>query len=159
MGSRSKIKLAYIAGFLDGDGSLMLQLKKRSDSKRAIRFMTTICFYQDTRHEKTLYWIKKVLGIGYISNRNDGMTELRINGYKQVRDILKSLLPYIRFKKLQTQALLQACEVLSGTKFSKLKQKQLAKLVDFILVIQSENYVTKKKKTISELHKVLGLTP
>ena len=159
MGSRSKIKLAYISGFLDGDGSLMLQLKKRSDSKRAIRFMATICFYQDARHEKTLYWIKEVLSIGYISRRNDGMTELRVNGYKQIRDILKNLLPYIRFKKLQASALLQACEVLSSTKFKKLTKKQLTKLVDLILVIQGENYVTKKKKTKSELCKILGLTP
>jgi len=163
VGSRSKIEkkieLAYIAGFLDGDGSLMLQLKKRSDSKRAIRFMVTICFYQDTRHEKTLYWIKKVLGIGYISRRNDGMTELRINGYKQIRNILTSLLPYIRFKKLQTRALIKACEILSETKFQKLTQKQLIKLVDLILAIQSKNYVTKRKKTKSELRKILGLTP
>lgn len=137
----------------------MLQLKKRSDSKRAIRFMATICFYQDTRHKKTLYWIKEVLDIGYISNRNDGMTELRINGYKQMRNILISLLPYIRFKKLQAQALLRACEILSGTKFSKLTKKQLTKLVDLILVIQGENYVTKKKKTKSELHEILDLTP
>ena len=163
MGSRSKITKetdrAYIAGFLDGDGSLMLQLKKRSDTKRAIRFMTTICFYQDTRHEKALYWIQKVLGIGYISNRNDGMTELRINGYKQIGSILKSLLTYIRFKKLQAHALLEACEILSNTKFSKLTKKQLAKLIDLILVIQSENYVTKRKKTKSELYKILDLTP
>ena len=159
MGSRSKIELAYISGFLDGDGSLMLQLKKRSDSKRAIRFMATICFYQDSRHEKTLYWIKEVLGIGYISKRKDGMTELRINGYKQIREILKSLSPYIRFKKLQAHVLLQACEILSDTKFSKLTKIQLRKLVDIILVIQSENYVTKKKKTKVELYKVLGLTP
>ena len=159
MGSQSTIKLAYIAGFLDGDGSLMLQLKKRSDTKRAIRFMTTICFCQDSRHEKTLYWIQKVLDIGYISKRNDGMTELRINGYKQIESILKSLLPYIRFKKLQASALLQACEILSGTKFKKLTKKQLVKLVELILVIQSENYVTKRKKTKKELHKILGLTP
>jgi len=159
VGSRSKIKLAYIAGFLDGDGSLMLQLKKRSDSKRAIRFMTTICFYQDTRHEKTLYWIQEVLGIGYISNRNDGMTELRINGYKQIGNILKSLIPHIRFKKLQAHALILACEILSNTKFSKLTKKQLIKLIDLILVIQSENYVTKRKKTKSELYKILHLTP
>ena len=164
MGSRSKkiakeIERAYIAGFLDGDGSLMLQLKKRSDSKRGIRFMTTICFYQDTRHEKTLYWIKEVLGIGYISKRNDGITELRINGYRQIRDILKSLIPYIRFKKLQASALLKTCEILSDTKFKKLSKKQLTKLVYLILVIQSENYVTKKKKTKSDLCKILDLTP
>ena len=163
MGSQSKIvkeiERAYIAGFLDGDGSLMLQLKKRSDSKRGIRFMTTICFYQDTRHEKTLYWIKKVLGIGYISKRNDGMTELRINGYAQITKILKNLLPFVKFKKIQVNALHKACDILSGTKFSKLSKKQLVKLVDLILVIQNENYVTKKKKTKAELFKILGLTP
>ena len=31
MGSRSKINLAYVADFLDGDGSLMFQIKKRKD--------------------------------------------------------------------------------------------------------------------------------
>lgn len=163
MGSRFKIekeiKLAYIAGFLDGDGSLMLQLKKRSDSKQGIRFMATICFYQDTRHEKNLYWIKEVLSIGYISKRNDNITELRINGYKQVRNILINLSPYIRFKKLQTFMLLKACEILSSTKFSKLTKKQLIKIVDLILAIQNENYVAKNKKTKEELYKILNLTP
>ena len=163
MGSQSKIvkeiEKAYIAGFLDGDGSLMLQLKKRSDSKRGIRFMTTICFYQDTRHEKTLYWIKKVLGIGYISKRNDGMTELRINGYSQIAKILKDLLPFVKFKKIQANALCKACNILSKTKFSKLSKNQLVKLVDLILVIQNENYITKKKKTKAELYKFLDLTP
>jgi len=163
VGSRSKIikeiERAYIAGFLDGDGSLMLQIKKRKDSKIGIRFMATICFYQDTRHEKTLFWIKKVLNIGYISRRNDGMTELRINGYEQIADILKSLLLYVRFKKIQANALHKACNILSKTKFNKLSKLQLAKLIDLILVIQSENYITKKKKTKSELSKILGLTP
>ncbi len=159
MGSRSKIKLAYIAGFLDGDGSLMLQIKKRKDGQIGIRFMPVICFYQDSRHEDPLNWIKEVLGIGYISRRNDGMTELRINGYKQIRNILKSLLPYIRFKKLQGRALINACEILSSTKFKMLTKRKLIRLVDLILVIQNENYVTKRKKTQEELFKILGLTP
>ena len=159
MGSRSKIKLAYIAGFLDGDGSLMLQIKKRKDGKIGFRFMPVICFYQDTRHEKNLYWIRDILSIGYISKRNDGMTELRINGYEQVKDIIKSLLPYIRFKKLQARALYTATEILSKTKFKLLNQKQLTKLVTLILVIQNENYVTKRKKTKEELFEILGLTP
>jgi LAGLIDADG endonuclease len=68
VGSRSQVDLAYIAGFLDGDGSLMIQLKRRSESKiKTRRVMLTICFYQDSRHEKPLHWIKEVLGIGYIA--------------------------------------------------------------------------------------------
>ena len=159
MGSQTKIELAYIAGFLDGDGSLMLQIKKRSDGKIGFRFMSTICLYQDTRHEKTLYWIKEKFGIGYVSKRNDGMSELRVNGYKQVANILKNLSPYIRFKKIQSEALICACEILARTKFSKLSKEQLKRIVDLILVIQKENYVTKKKKTRVELLTQLGLTP
>lgn len=160
MGSRSNIKLAYVAGFLDGDGSLMLQIKKRKDgNKSKLRFMPTICFYQDSRHEGDLYWIRGVFNIGYISRRNDGMTELRINGYQQVRDILQSLMPYIRFKKIQTMALEKACRILLDTKLKMLSKVQLVKLVDLIMVIQKANYVTKKKKTKDELWLMLGLTP
>ena len=159
MGSRSKIDLAYIAGFLDGDGSLMFQLKRRKDGINKFRFMATICFYQDTRHEESLYWIKEILEIGYTSKRNDGMSELRVNGYKSVRDIIKILKPYIKFKKIQADALFNACNILSNTKFKMLNKKQLLKLVDLVMVIQNENYVTKKKKTREELLKILGLTP
>ena len=159
VGSRSNVELAYIAGFLDGDGSLMLQIKKRKDGALKRRFMPTICFYQDTRHEKPLKWIREVLKIGYISRRNDGMSELRVNGYAQVRDILIALVPYIRFKKFQAVALCNACKILSGAKRRRLTNKQLLKLVDLILVIQKENYITKKKRSKDELYEMLGLTP
>lgn len=137
----------------------MLQIKNRNDGKRKIRFMATICFYQDTRHEKDLLWIQKILGIGYLSRRNDGMTELRINGFATVQEILKNLIPHIRFKTVQAKALLESCSILSKTKLRMLDREQLIKLVDLILVIQQENYVTKKKKTRLDLLQTLSLTP
>ena len=135
----------------------MLQIKRRKDGKKKWRFMCTICFYQDSRHEKSLHWIKNILGIGYISKRNDGMTELRINGFKQVRDILKDLIPFIKFKKDQASALFKATDLLSRS--SILSNKNLLELIKFILIIQNNNYVTKKKRTKDELMTVLGLTP
>lgn len=158
MGSRPKTNLAYIAGFLDGDGSLMIQIKKRSESrqKNAMRFMLTICFYQDSRHEESIFWIRDQLGIGYISKRNDHITELRINGYQQVENILKELLPYIRFKKKQAEALLEAAKVLKSFKRDR---ETLMKLVNLILSVQAENYVTRHKRSKEELYSVLGLTP
>ena len=159
MGSQSKINLAYIAGFLDGDGSLMLQIKKRKDGKLKRRFTCTICFYQDTRHEKALYWIKSILGIGYISVRNDGMTELRINGYKQVKEILHDLLPFIKFKKEQASALYKAANLLVNIKLKSLNKSNLLELTDYMMIIQSNNYVTKHKKTKQDILKILDLTP
>lgn len=157
MGSRSKIDLAYIAGFLDGDGSLMLQIKKRKDgNKSRKRFMLTICFYQDSRHEKPLFWIRNVIGIGYISRRKDGITELRINGYKQIENIINNLLPFIKFKKKQAKILLESAKLLQSHTLTKY---DLRKLVNNIIKIQSENYVTRKKRTKKELLKLLDLTP
>jgi hypothetical protein len=159
VGSRSKIDIAYIAGFLDGDGSLMLQLKKRKDSNIGLRFMATICFYQDYRHDKTLGWIRDLFGIGYLSKRNDGMSELRINGHKQILVILKNLLPHIKFKKIQAEALAKACDILSRGTIKTLNNKQLRNLVSLMVIIQKENYATKYKKTEKELLTMLGLTP
>ncbi len=157
MGSQSKINLAYIAGFLDGDGSLMLQIKKRKDgNKSRNRFMLTMCFYQDSRHEKTLFWIRNILGIGYISKRKDHITELRINGYKQIERLLKSLLPFIKFKRIQAETLFESSKLLQK---KKLEESDFKKLVNNILKIQKENYAARKKKTKKELLKVLGLTP
>lgn len=155
MGSCTKTQLAYIAGFLDGDGSLMMQIKKRSDNEK-IRFMLTICMYQDTRHEKTLLWIKSRLGIGYISRRNDNITELRINGFGQVERIMKLLKPFIKFKEIQAEILIKSARILQK---KKILENDYKKLVDNIISIQSENYVTKKKRSKEELLKVLGLTP
>ena len=159
MGRRANLALAYIAGFLDGDGSLMLQIKHRKDGKRNWRFMATICLYQDIRHEETLHWIRKILGIGYISHRNDGITELRINGFSQVEKTLSNLLPHIRFKKVQASQLLEAVRLLSVKPLRLLSESDLRQLVGNILAIQSENYATKSKKSKDELFVRLGLTP
>lgn len=159
MGSHSKIHLAYIAGFLDGDGSLMLQIKKRKDGTLKRRFMATICFYQDSRHEKYLYWIRDILGIGYISRRNDGMTELRVNGYKQVKEILQSLIPFIRFKKDQANALYNATNLLMSIKLKSLSRNNLLELANYIMIIQENNYITRKKKTKQDILDILGVDP
>ena len=137
----------------------MLQIKKRRDSARAMRLMCTIVFYQDTRHEKPLHWIHGVLGIGYLSRRNDGMSELRINGFTQVRDILSNLVPYIRFKKVQAVALLKATTILSGKPFKKLARKELVLLARCMVAIQKDNYAARSKKSLSEIQRLLGLTP
>lgn len=155
----NKLDCAYIAGFLDGDGSLMLQIKKRNDSKKGWRFMSTICFYQDSRHDAPLSWIRKRLGIGYLSKRNDGMTELRINGYSQIRDILKVLLPFIQFKKNQAEALFEASALLAKKSLDSFSCGDKQKLLNWILIIQSNNYASRTKMTKEILQKVLNLTP
>ncbi len=112
-----------------------------------------------TPDTRPLYWMRKVFGIGYVSQRCDGMSELRINGYARVRDILTQMLPYIRFKKVQANAMIRACDILANEKFSELGETQLRELVELVQVVQNENYSSRQKRTRSELLKQLGLTP
>ena len=137
----------------------MLQIKKRSDTKRGVRFMATICLYQDTRHEKPLHWMREVFGIGYVSRRCDGISELRINGYIQVKNVLLMLKPFIHFKIIQTEALIEACEILSSCTIGRLSEKQLHRIVDLILVIKNENYTSQNSNNKEMLYGLLGLTP
>ncbi|HXN54581.1 MAG TPA: LAGLIDADG family homing endonuclease [Mycoplasmatales bacterium] len=158
MGSRLDVENAYIAGFLDGDGSIMLQVKKRSDCRSGYRFMATICLYQDTRHDKNLFWIRDLLNIGYISKRKDGITEMRINGFFSVYSVLCDLLPYIRFKKFQAEKMIEACRILNSRLHTISKDNLLA-LTEIVFLIQNENYKSSKRKNKEEILKMLNLTP
>ena len=161
VGSRSNIENAYIAGFLDGDGSIMLQLKRRNDLKSGYRFMATICFYQDTRHEQSLFWLQNKLGAGYIAKRNDKITELRINGFTKIQEILADLQPFIRFKQLQTEAMIKACQIFLDKSSStrRLSKDNLLQLADLIIDIQNANYKAHRKKTKEDILNILDLTP
>ena len=164
MGRQIKIlntDIAYIAGFLDGDGSVMVQVKNSKDRPKGWRLMFTICFYQDSRHEQPLFWIQKKLGIGFISRRNDGITELRINGYEQTRKILEKMYPYIKFKKKQIEYVLESLRILeSNRSLPKLKKKDRRKIANAILKSRQETYqsgLKKKEKLKADLKKIIEM--
>lgn len=157
----SNIDLAYIAGFLDGDGSIIVQIKNRKDTSQGWRIMFTICFYQDTRHEKPLFWIKEKLGIGYISRRKDGITELRINGYQRTKDILSKIYPYVRFKRTQVGYILEVLSILEKEKkIFKLKEDDRKRIASLISNARSETYqsgLKSKLKLKKDLDKIINI--
>lgn len=121
--------------------------------------MATICLYQDSRHEKPLLWMRDKFDIGYISRRNDGITELRINGFQQVKGILEMLLPYLRFKKIQAKAITNACTMLIAKTLRTLSAKEKKALCKYVRAVQENNYASRSKKSLQELHSFVGLTP
>lgn len=140
---------AYIAGFLDGDGSVMLQFKPRKKVSYGFRVKTTICFYQKTRCNKGLVWIKEKLGAGYLYQRPDDITELRIEGHQQVKSVLVKLSPYIVFKREQVKLILKAIEILQ-------KKPLINEFLEVCRIsdkISNINYATVKKKYTFEFVK------
>jgi hypothetical protein len=133
-------KLAYIAGFLDGDGSIMLQLRKNTEGK-IIRIKTVICIYQDNNHKKDIEWIQRILG-GYVYTRNDNICELRIEGFTKTLKILMLLKPFLRFKKKQASLLIKL--------IPKLQQKTIDKysVSEWIKKMREYNYYSSQRTAL-----------
>ena len=142
---------SYIAGFLDGDGCVMYQLIKRAGYKHGYQIRASIVFYQKTKNRPHLEWLKTIFNVGYIRNRNDDMTEYTIVGLKNVNEILKLLMPYLRLKKPHAKKAIEINKLLKGennlNKFIK-----AATLVDDFKEL---NYSKKRINTSKELIKFL----
>ncbi len=144
VGRLSKVNLAYIAGFLDGDGSIMLQLHRREAGKEVFRVKTVVCFYQDSRHHQDVEWIKQILDCGYIYKRNDHISELRIEGFEKVLQTLQALQPYLRFKRKQAKLMLNLIPQL---------QHGLSKseVVAGIEKMREYNYISHNRNTLEDV--------
>ena len=78
----------------------MAQLVRRKDYIYGYQVRTSIVFYQKQVHQDILHWLKEKLDYGYIRDRNDGMSEYTIVGFKEVEKVLTLLHPYLRLKKV-----------------------------------------------------------
>lgn len=136
----NKTTSAYIAGFFDGDGSVRIQLQPRKNSNLGYRIRTIVSFAQKTEHSEGLSWIRGKLGIGYIYSRNDGMSELKIEGFESVGKVLKILSPYVQFKKEQVKLVLKALKIL------KLKPNAILEVSEISDKLSKVNYATTTKK-------------
>ena len=92
---------AYIAGFLDGDGSICFQLVRRRDYVYGFQIRASVCFYQSTRGKAGLEWLKEQLGCGYIRDRAGAMSDYTIVGWLQVERALELVQPFVIFKREQ----------------------------------------------------------
>lgn len=142
---------SYIAGFLDGDGCIMLQLVYRKDYILGYQIRASIVFYQKQQYRPFLLWLKKQFKeVGYVRDRNDGMSEYTIVGIDHVKNVLELLLPYLILKKKQALLTLKVIREMpgSGRKMTASKLISLSKYVDQFLIL---NYSKKRVNTSEKL--------
>jgi lipoate-protein ligase A len=147
------IMLAYIAGFLDGDGSIFFQIVQRKDYRQKFQIRTSIAFYQKTNNTEILDWLKKIFGVGYIRHRKTGISDYTIVESKEVYKILKLLQPYVKLKKKQVELGLDTINKLNNKK-SYEDFLEICKLVD---KFKELNYSKKRKITYDSVSKSLPL--
>ena len=144
MGSSKRVNptaLAYIAGFLDGDGCIKARIEKRTYYTFGLGIRIVVSFSQHTRNKHVLEWIHNQLQTGSISDYvNKKMSEYVIYDAKFIERLLKALKPYIVNKTKQADLALR----LLGLKDRYKNKKSLHQDLDFAIKIRDLNSYPKK---------------
>ena len=147
------ITLAYIAGFLDGDGSVMFQLKPRFDYAYGFQIKVTLAFYQRASNRSILEWLHENLKVGAVRDRNDGMSEYDIEGFIPVHQVLELIEPHIILKREQVEMALQLIdEIVSQSQPS---PQQFLEWCAKVEIFHALNYTKNRKHTYSSVKAVL----
>ncbi len=96
---------AYLASFLDADGSIYVQLKSNTSYRYRFQVYAQITFYQAAKAKAFLEDLCALTTFGYIRERRDGICEYIIGDTESMLALLDSIEPYLRLKKEQAQLL------------------------------------------------------
>ena len=94
-------ELSYIAGFLDGDGSVMALVEKHSEKKFGIRIRALVEFTQHDDNILVLKYLQKKIGSGHINRSLRNVWKYAIRDQSAVRDLLTRLSDHVVLKKPQ----------------------------------------------------------
>ena len=104
---------SYVAGFLDGDGSIHFQLVRQKEYRFGFYIRATLSFSQSTSARHGLEQLQSMLGgCGYIRDRGTGMSDLVITSRPVIVEILQDVEPYVIFKETHVRRALQILPLL-----------------------------------------------
>jgi len=90
---------SYVAGFLDGDGSIHFQLVRQQEYRFGFYIRANTLFSQSTSARFGLEAIQSLIGGRYLRDRGTGMSDLVITSRPLLLDLLSVVRPYVIFKR------------------------------------------------------------
>ena len=142
----SSIQKAYLAGFLDGDGSIYVRLKPNPTYKFGFQVAPYVIFFQSAKDEKNFKKLCSILGLGYMRKRKDGILEYTIGRVEAIAEFLSLVRPYVILKKKQLDLMQKIMRMKSSVK-NKKDFEVLMKLIDSFREL---NYSKKRiKRTLT----------
>ncbi len=141
----SQTQKAYLASFLDGDGSIYVRLKSNSIYRYGFQVAPYVVLFQSQKEAKNFKKICSLIGLGYLKVRKDGILEYIIGRIDELREFLKIVRSFVILKREQVALMI---EILN--KKEKMKnEKDFRKLTDLIDRFRDLNYFKKRKKHIN----------
>lgn len=151
------LQLGYIAGFLDGDGSVLAQIVARQDYRYHYQIRFTVSFVQKIKRKHFLMQLQEEIGKGTLRDRNDDISELAIVGWQSVVPLLQQLQPVLRIKLKQTNLVLKIIEQLPLTRTSPQKLLELCYLADQVAALNDSKGRTMTAEVVEKRFLDLGL--
>ena len=140
MNNLSLAQKSYIAGFLDADGSIYVQAKINKTYKYGYQIAPYIVLFQ-SKKDDNFKQICKLIGAGYIRERNDGIIEYIIGRLDEITEFLKMVEPYVLLKKKQVQLMKKIIE----RKKKINNKKDFEVLINLVDRFRELNYSKKRK--------------
>ena len=137
----SSEKKSYLAGFLDGDGSIYVRLKPNLTYRFGYQMVAYIAFFQSAKHREEFEKVCKMLPYGSIRLRNDGILEYTISRQEEITDFLLGIKDYLGMKKPQAELVLEVMKLRQGIK----TQKDFNVLMNKVDRFRELNYSKKRK--------------
>jgi hypothetical protein len=123
--------LAYMAGFIDSDGSLIAQIVRKDDYAYKFQIRLSVQFSQRTSRKYHLEKLREEVGYGHVVIRQN-MCDFVLTEPRIVCEFLQLLQPYLRIKKKQANLMIKIIQELPSAKVSKEKFIELCKLVNHV---------------------------
>ena len=137
----SSTQRAYLAGFLDGDGSIYVRAKPNMTYRFGYQIAPSIVLFQSSKNKMFLQEIHRMINVGYIRERKDGVSELTINKLDDILLFMKMVKPFTKFKRRQAELLEK---IISYKEIIKNKE-DFAKLLKLVNAFSKINYSKKRK--------------
>lgn len=132
---------AYLAGFIDGDGSIYVRMKPNSTYKYGFQIAPCIVLFQSNQDRNNFEKICSRIGLGILRERKDGILEYSINRIDNLKLFLESIKPFLILKKKQAYLMLKIL-----AKKEKVKnQKDFEELAQLVDAFRELNYSKKRK--------------
>ena len=140
----SSTQKAYLAGFLDGDGSIYVRLKPNSSYRFGFQIAPYIVFFQSQKERAKFQKVCDLAQLGHLRERKDGILEYIIDRLDAIKQFIEWTKPYVILKRQQVALMIEILnkkqEINSAKDF-----KVLAGLIDKFRTL---NYSKKRKRHI-----------
>ena len=142
---------SYVAGFLDGDGSIHFQLVRQQEYRFGFYIRASTSFSQSTTARFGVEVIHGLIGGGYLRDRGTGMSDLVITSRPLLLDLPLAVQPYAIFKKEHVRRALELLPRLGRVKDPE-RFLQCAREVDAFSTL---NYSKRKRISAADVEQHL----